>query len=218
MLLSRCSIGALLVGAVNVLGGCGDARPPALTETPVESSRRTPAGVITGANRDSPPPRTPAPAPAPSATDAWTGRAEMFRGDLGVVGFEAADAIVQGSTSASSSSIRIDADDASARWWAMTRIDVTGSLRHPALVSGARLTFNRDAPTPMPSGMAPLAVRAIGCSGPSRSAMAFDEPAQQVTLAISAGPSVGTRRLDFTASFGASGGQQITGSFVYEVP
>lgn len=223
MLLLRRSIGSLLVGAVTALGGCGDARPPSLPASAYEGisdpTQRTTAGVVTAANQPGTPPPARAPERVTGPADSWTGRAESFRGDLGdVARFDGVNAVIRGSDTAESSTVRIDAEDTSARWWAMTRLDVTGTLRHPALVPGARLTFTPGTTPRMPAGMAPLSVRAVGCSGPRLDDMAFDVPAEQVTFAVSAGPSAGTQRLDFTASFvSASGAQEVTGSFVYEV-
>ena len=148
------------------------------------------------------------------ATGAWVGQAEMFRGDLGEVrAFAGVRSLVTGSDAGDASHVRLDAEDSAAGWWAMTRLTLGGTLQHRDLRPGARLTFT--------GGSCPgttLRVTALGCSGPLRDDARFDHPAEQVTVAVSAGPTASTQRMDFTASFRSpAGSQQVAGSFIYEV-
>ena len=197
------------------LGGCGGRDdPPALPSSAYESTTPTPLGLgVTGvgASQGRPPPVTPTPAPA---TGAWVGQAEMFRGDLGEVrAFAGVRSLVTGSDAGDASHVRLDAEDSAAGWWAMTRLTLGGTLQHRDLRPGARLTFT--------GGSCPgttLRVTALGCSGPLRDDARFDHPAEQVTVAVSAGPTASTQRMDFTASFRSpAGSQQVAGSFIYEV-
>lgn len=162
-------------------------------------------------------------APAPSAVR-WTGRADTFRGDLGTVeGFVGSEATVAGSDyGTTSSSVRIDAENTRARWWAMTLLSITGSLRHPALVPGAHFVFtgrSRPSAQTVAGEAPPLFMTVLGCSGPRRDQFTYDQGAQEVTVDVSAGPSEDTRRLAFDAKFaGPQGEQHVTGSFVFEAP
>jgi hypothetical protein len=146
----------------------------------------------------------------------WTGRADAFRGDLGnVQRFDGAQATVAGTEYGTTSSVRIDAENTGDRWWAMTQLSVSGSLRHPALVPGAHLVFNRS--TRVGTGAQALSVSALGCSGPRMNQYTFDRGADAVTVDVSEGPTADTRRMTFDAKFaGPSGEQHVTGSFVYE--
>lgn len=160
--------------------------------------------------------------PAPTLnTTRWTGRATDFRGDMGTVrGFGGAEATITGSDYGdASSSVRIDAENTSARWWAMTQFSVSGSLSHPSLVPGAHLVFNartRAAARPT-AGATPLFMSVLGCSGPRLNNYTYDRNADEVTVDVSAGPTEDTRVLAFDAEFaGPSGPQHVTGSFVYE--
>jgi hypothetical protein len=150
----------------------------------------------------------------------WTGRTESFRGDLGrVQGFDGAGATVAGSDyGTTSSSVRIDAENTAAQWWAMTQLSVSGSLRHPSLVPGAHLVFNSQTRAPRSTSGAPaLFVTALGCSGPRLNSYTYDRSAEEVIVDVSAGPTEDTRRLAFDAKFaGPSGEQHVTGSFVFE--
>ena len=156
-----------------------------------------------------------------SSATRWTGRADTFRGDLGrVVAFDGAQATVAGSDyGTSSSSVRIDAENTSAQWWAMTQLSVSGSLNHPALVPGAHMVFNPQSRASYRSinGAPPLFVTALGCSGPRLNSYTYDHSAEEVTVDVSAGPTPDTRQLAFDAKFaGPSGEQHVTGSFVFE--
>lgn len=149
----------------------------------------------------------------------WTGQADQFQGDLGRVehfdgGSPTITAYDYGNTS---SSVRIDAENTSAQWWAMTSLSFSGSIHHASLVPGARFVFNSSSrPTVDAAGTA-LYVTALGCSGPRHGDYTFDHPASQVTVAVSAGPTADTRRMDFDAQFaGPNGEQHVTGSFVFD--
>ena len=215
MKLSRCLVGTLLLGAAAcTLGGCGgNDRPASLPASAYESTGNLLHGlgsVGTGASTQ-PPAATPTPAP-----DAWAGAAQLS-GNLGdVTSFDGSDAIVAARSESSTSVVRIDAENTAARWWAMTQFVIGGTLRHPALVPGARLVFDGSGACSLPAGMAPLTVHTIGCSGPRMGSATYDHPADQVTLAVSAGPTADTRRMEFTATFVGASTQQVTGSFVYE--
>ncbi len=145
----------------------------------------------------------------------WSGRADVFRGDLGTVrAFEGRAAEVTGSDyGTTTSTVRIDAEDTTARWWAMTQLSVSGTLHHPRLVPGARLVFNASS-----GRTGGLHVSVLGCSGPRRDQFTYDRPADEVSVNVSEGPSPDTRRIDFDAKFDGPGGEQhVTGSFVYDV-
>lgn len=203
---ARWIVGTLLVtlGALG-MGGCyydfGDDRD----DTPPSTSRS--AGSYGGSTA--------------SSAGRWSGRADTFRGDLGSVeGFDGASATIAGSDySTSSSSVRIDAENTAARWWAMTQLSFAGSLHHPSLVPGAHLVFSsRSRTTTRPSGGAtPLHVSVLGCSGPRLNQFTYDRSAEEVTVDVSEGPAADTRRLAFDAKFaGPNGEQHVTGSFVFE--
>ena len=174
-----------------------------------------------GDDRDSTPPSAssgPGSTPGSSAVR-WTGRTESFRGDLGrVQGFDGAGATIAGSDyGTTSSSVRIDAENTAAQWWAMTQLTVAGSLRHPALVPGAHLVFNAQTRAPRTGSAPALYVSALGCSGPRLNSFTYDHSADEVVVDVSAGPTEDTRRLAFDAKFaGPSGEQHVTGSFVFE--
>ncbi|HEY4223980.1 MAG TPA: glycerate kinase [Myxococcota bacterium] len=86
-----------------------------------------------------------------------------------------------------------------------------------SLVPGARFVFGPSGRVPDADGTSALYVTALGCSGPRRNDYTFDHPAEQVTVAVSAGPTADTRRMDFDAQFaGPSGEQHVTGSFVFD--
>ena len=73
-------------------------------------------------------------------------------------GFDGTPATLSGTDYGTSSSVRIDAGNTDARWWAMTQLSISGTLRHPSLVPGAHLVFNRsDRTTRTGAGAAPLA-------------------------------------------------------------
>ncbi len=175
-----------------------------------------------GDDRDSTPPSTSSSyGGAPGSTAVrWTGRTESFRGDLGrVQGFDGAGATIAGSDyGTTTSSVRIDAENTAAQWWAMTQLSVSGSLRHPSLVPGAHLVFNSQTRAPRSATGAPaLYVTALGCSGPRLNSYTYDRSAEEVIVDVSAGPTEDTRRLAFDAKFaGPSGEQHVTGSFVFE--
>lgn len=161
------------------------------------------------------------PTPSGGSITRWTGQAELFRGDLGSVrGFEGANAEITASDyGTSSSSVRIDAENTAARWWAMTQFSVSGSLHHPRLVPGARLVFNAQTRASYggSAGATALYVSVLGCSGPRRNQYTYDHSADEVTISVSEGPAPETRRIDFDAKFTGTGGEQhVTGSFVYE--
>jgi hypothetical protein len=175
-----------------------------------------------GDDRDAPPPGSyDSYGPTPSNSTRWTAQADTFRGDLGnVEGFGGMTATVAGSDyGTASSSVRIDAEDTSARWWAMTQLSVSGSLRHPSLVPGAHLVFGAGTRTSTRTpGAAALYVSALGCSGPQLNHYTYDHSADEVVVDVSAGPTEDTRRFTFDAKFaGPSGEQHVTGSFVYDV-
>ncbi|MDO9018168.1 MAG: hypothetical protein Q8S73_23245 [Deltaproteobacteria bacterium] len=155
-----------------------------------------------------------------SSATRWSGRADTFRGDLGTVeGFDGTQATLSGTDYATSSSVRIDAENTEARWWAMTQLSISGSLRHPSLVPGAHLVFNRRdrTTTRTATGAAPLFMSVLGCSGPRLNQFTYDQGAEEVTVDVSAGPTEDTRRLSFDAKFnGPTGEQHVTGSFLFE--
>ena len=156
--------------------------------------------------------------PSSSATR-WSGRADTFRGDLGTVeGFDGTQATLSGTDYGTSSSVRIDAENTDARWWAMTQLSISGTLRHPSLVPGAHLVFNRsNRTTRTGAGAAALFMSVLGCSGPRLNQFTYDQGAEEVTVDVSAGPTEDTRRLAFDAKFnGPTGEQHVTGSFVFE--
>lgn len=173
-----------------------------------------------GHDRDDPSPTTAGSYPGSSSSATrWTGRADTFRGDLGnVTRFDDSQATITGSDyGTSSSSVRIDAENTDARWWAMTQLSFSGSLHHPDLVPGARLVFSRTRRPSSSSGATPLFVTVLGCSGPRRDSFTYDHPADEVTVVVSAGPTADTQRLSFDATFaGPDGEQHVNGSFVYE--
>ena len=133
-------------------------------------------------------------------------------------GFDGTPATLSGTDYGTSSSVRIDAGNTDARWWAMTQLSISGTLRHPSLVPGAHLVFNRsDRTTRTGAGAAPLFMSVLGCSGPRLNQFTYDQGAEEVTDDVSAGPTGDTRRLAFDAKFsGLTGEQQVTGSFVFE--
>jgi hypothetical protein len=212
MTLSRTVHGPLvMVVMARVLGACGGEPPPSLPATQWESWGVQGGGASGLGAADPRPAATPTP-PAAGA-DAWRGRAEAFRGDLGDVrSFGATGATVEGSEGPSVTTVRLDAESPSESSWAMARLRVAGSLRHPLIQPGARLVFDAASPA---SGS--LAVTAVGCSGPRRDSAAFDLPAARVTMDVSAGAVAGTQRIDFTATFASPAGPQlVAGAFVYD--
>ena len=155
----------------------------------------------------------------PSTT--WTAQTAQYAGDMGSVrGFGSVPGVVQGTDGGSTSVVRIDAEDTSARWWAMTRLTVEGTLSHPMLVPGAHLVFTPSGGAMTSAGVVPLFVHAIGCSGPRRDDYTFDQPASQITVDVDAGPDATSRTITFMATFAPAGGtpQHVTGSFVYSAP
>jgi hypothetical protein len=169
----------------------------------------------------SPPPPPSYGSTAPTNATRWTAQADTFRGDLGnVLGFGGMAATVAGSNyGTASSSVRIDAENTSARWWAMTLLNVSGSMRHPSLVPGAHLVFNnRTRPASSTPSDAALFVTAMGCSGPRLNQYTYDHNAEEIVVDVAAGPTDDTRRFSFDARFAGPGGEQhVTGSFVYDV-
>lgn len=152
----------------------------------------------------------------------WSGRAETFRGGMGDLrAFEGADAEVSGvDYGNNTSTVRIDAEDTRARWWAMTQFSFSGSLHHPRLVPGAQLVFGPRSAGPRATGgdAQALYVSVLGCSGPRRNQFTYDRGAEEVRINVSEGPSPDTRRIDFDATFeGPTGDQHVTGSFVYDL-
>ena len=205
MTYTRCIVGALVIAAGALgTGGCyydfSDDRDDTPTAPPSYDSRAT--------------------APPGNASQ-WSGQADIFRGDLGTVrAFEGTAAEVTGSDYGTTTSmVRIDAEDTSARWWAMTQFSITGSLHHPQLAPGARLVFNSRSNRNISSDGTPaLYVSVLGCSGPRRNEFTYDQNADEVTVNVSEGSSPDTRRIDFDAKFSGAGGEQhVTGSFVYDV-
>ncbi|MDB4932480.1 MAG: hypothetical protein JWM10_4964 [Myxococcaceae bacterium] len=171
-------------------------------------------------DRDDTPPPSSYGSTAPSNATRWTAQADTFRGDLGnVQGFGGMTATVAGSDyGTTSSSVRIDAENPAARWWAMTQLSVSGSLHHRALVPGAHLVFGSGSRTDrITDGAAGLYVSALGCSGPRLNQYTYDRGAEEVVVDVSAGPTADTRRFTFDAKFaGPNGEQHVTGSFVFD--
>jgi hypothetical protein len=197
---TRWIVGALLVtlGAWG-LGGCYYDFSDDRDDTPPPSSSTAPYGG--------------------SSATRWTGRTDTFRGDLGTVrGFDMEGTVAGTDYGTSSSSVRIDAENTSARSWAMTQLSFAGTLHHPSLVPGAHLVFGRSGTTGRAGGGATaLNVSVLGCSGPRLNQFTYDHGADEVTVDVSEGPTADTRRLAFDAKFaGPSGEQHVTGSFVFE--
>ena len=62
----------------------------------------------------------------------------------------------------------------------------------------------------------PLFVTVLGCSGPRLNSYTWDHDVEEVTVDVFVGPIRDTRQLAFDAKFaGPSGGQHVTGSFVF---
>lgn len=156
--------------------------------------------------------------PAPtynSSTSSSTevGQAEMLQGNLGNITSFSSDApelSIRRSTG--SAYVRIDALNASARWWAMTALTVTGGLTHASLQPGAHLSF-----TPSSTSTNGLRVSVLGCSGPARNNYTYDHPADRVDVDVMDGSEPDTHRMVFTAYFrNGSAMQTVQGSFEYE--
>lgn len=148
-----------------------------------------------------------------SGTFTQVGEAEMLQGSLSnVTAFSASSPELRISSSASFATVRIDALNSGARWWAMNRLSITGGLGHRALRVGAHLTF-----TPTSTSNAGLRVSVLGCSGPARDNYTYDRTAQSVTVDVLPGSEEGCNRMVFTAVFvNGSERQQVQGSFEYE--
>ena len=172
-----------------------------------------------GDDRDTPGPSAPGATGSASSAIHRTARTDSFRGDLGTVqGFDGVGATLAGTDYGTSSTVRIDAENTTDRWWAMTQLSVTGTLHHASLVPGAHLVFaSRSRVTGASAGATPLFMSVLGCSGPRHGQYTYDHTAEQVTVDVSEGPTADTRRLAFDAQFAGPGGEQhVTGSFVYE--
>lgn len=145
------------------------------------------------------------------------GEAEVLQGGMGsVTGFAQQFPEMHIVGSRTSTTVRIDAEDTSARWWVMTSLTVLGGLDHAALQPGARLVFSRTG-----SSVEGLRVSVLGCSGPRRPHYTYDRYADTVTVHVLPGSFPSTRRMVFTAVFPSStpGGpsQRVQGAFEYEL-
>ncbi len=150
-----------------------------------------------------------------SASGSFTqvGQAEMLQGSLGnIASFSAASPELRISASATSATVRIDALNASERWWAMNNLTISGGLNHAALRQGAHLTFSGSS-----ASASGLRVSVLGCSGPSRNNYTYDHSAQTVTVDVLPGSDAAHNRMVFTAVFvNGPQTQQVQGSFEYE--
>ncbi|MBW2463057.1 MAG: hypothetical protein JRH11_15515 [Deltaproteobacteria bacterium] len=104
-------------------------------------------------------------------------------------------------------------------YWVMTRLEVTGGLKHRDLVPGAVLEFEFDdygwAEGSADSG---VFISSIGCSGPTHGNYTYDGPADRVTVEVEAGPTANDRVLHFQAEYQNGGETQLVeGSFGYTV-
>lgn len=153
---------------------------------------------------------------APSTESvAQVGQAEMFQGTLGQIeGFASEAAELRISGSGSYATVRIDAVNTTARWWAMNNLTISGGLDHAALRPGAHLTFSR---TGTATGATGLRVTALGCSGPSRGNYTYDHTAERVDVDVLPGTEEGRNRMVFTAHYAHEGAMQtVQGSFEYD--
>ncbi len=149
-----------------------------------------------------------------TGSEVVVGSAERFAGDLGTVtGFAVPGAEMRVTQSGSTASVRIDAENTSARWWAMTVLTIGGGLNHPSLQPGTQLRFQRG----RSAAASGLSVSVLGCSGPRRDNFTYDANAESVEVNVEEGPTPDTRRIVFDAEFnGPRGPQQVHGSFVYD--
>jgi len=149
-----------------------------------------------------------------TGSNVTVGAADQFAGDLGTVtGFAVPGAELRVTQSPSTASVRIDAENTRARWWAMTVLTIQGGLNHPSLQPGTQLRFQggRSGST---NG---LTISVLGCSGPRRDNFTYDGNATAVEVNVEEGPSPDTRRLVFDADFNTpQGPQRVHGSFVYD--
>ena len=153
-----------------------------------------------------------------ASASTWTSQPSSYGGDLGSVrGFDNTGAVIHGTDVGGSSTVRIDAENTTARWWAMTQLSVVGSLSHATLVPGAHLVFNGSTRANTATGTTPLFVSALGCSGPQHGQYTFDHAATEVAIDVGEGPDATSRTFTFVATFISLGGetQHVTGSFVY---
>lgn len=161
--------------------------------------------------------RTPTTGPTGTGWITEMGQAELLQGTMGTVARFQSTApqmqIRRRSTSTSSSAyVRLDAESASARWWAMTALTITGGLAHASLRPGAHLTFTTTSPSQ--SG---LRVSVLGCSGPMRDRFTYDRTADRVDVDVMQGSEPGRRRMVYTAQFtNGTERQTVQGSFEYD--
>jgi hypothetical protein len=182
--------GSLVAAASHALGGC--------FYVPSERSSARATGAA-----------------APASATAQVGQAEVFQGTLGEIGsFSSEAAELRITASGSYATVRIDAVNAAARWWAMNNLTISGGLDHAALRPGAHLTFSRAGAAPGATG---LRVTALGCSGPSRNVYTYDRNADSVDVDVMPGSEEGRNRMVFTARFDHGGATQtVQGSFEYD--
>ncbi len=156
----------------------------------------------------------PAPAPYDDDTPTQVGQAEVFQGTLGNIGrFSKQSPELRISGGSTYGTVRIDAVDTTARWWAMTNLSFNGGLSHPALVPGAHLVFDGSR-----RSISGLSVSALGCSGPSRGNYTYDHEADSVVIDVLDGSRPDSRRMVFTSTYTHDSGRQVVqGSFEYDI-
>jgi hypothetical protein len=104
------------------------------------------------------------------------------------------------SVSPYSSSVRIDAEDVSNRWWVMTSVSFGHSLSElAALPIGTEVSGNS----------------VMGCSGPRHGDYTFDHTTSEVLLHVEQGANPTTRLLRFWAAWG---GQSVEGAMEVQIP
>lgn len=145
----------------------------------------------------------------------YRGLGELLEGSMGNVRTFAGRAPdLQIAESSGSDSVRLDAEDTTARWWAMTAITLRGGLRHPDLRPGAVLQFSNVSGA---RGTTGLNVTVLGCSGPRRNQYTYDRNAENVTVWVHQGSRPELYRLEFVAQFPTSGNPHaVRGAFEYE--
>ncbi|MEW5853712.1 MAG: hypothetical protein AB2A00_33360 [Myxococcota bacterium] len=140
----------------------------------------------------------------------------FLRGDIGPVrglDHQASDVTVV--EAGESNTIEVTVDTGSEL--AMTVVNIEGSLRDPVLVPGARLTF------PSLSTNTSVVASVWGCTGEEYAGEDYDEPADEVIIAVEEGPEPDTRVYNYTARWfrwtaGSDEPLEVHGSFTARLP
>ncbi len=199
--------GAMFLTAAVCMAGCGDADRPAANAYG-GSGRVAINGGLAGTTASAPPqgsavPAAPAATPSPSSSDS-------LAGNLGAVrGF--ASAAVSVRAARGGASVRLDATDPAARWWAMAQLEFGRPLSDPAWTVGMVRTFDFEVPSA--DG---LSVRLVGCSGPRADETVFDASPRQVTVRIYPGTTPDVRQVQFEATW-PDAVNSVRGTFEYSL-